>query len=188
MTKDSDSLAGGFDAENTDGVLSGFLAEEDEFDRRTLWQLGSWAAASVGAVIVAILANQSSIGMHREQIASTDLARQSLQIQTIAKENQSEARRLASAIDTLNSDRDRLYSRIAVLEQGLDSVTGAIARQNSSATPSQGAGSPATVPAASSAPAATSAAPTAATATATETPVVAQKPSPAPAVAPVAAT
>ena len=124
MAKDSNSLAGGFEAENTDGVLSGFLAEEDEFDRRTLWQLGSWAAASVGAVIVAILANQSSIGLHREQVASTDLARQSQQIQTIAKENQSEARRLASAIETLNSDRDRLYSRIAVLEQGLDSVTG----------------------------------------------------------------
>src|SRR5579863_8332111 len=136
MTKDSHSLTGGFDTENTGGVLSGFWAEEDEYDRRTLWRLGSWAAASVGAVIVAILANQSSIGMHREQIASTDLARQSLQIQTIAKENQSEARRLASAIDTLNSDRDRLYSRIAVLEQGLDSVTGAIARQAPAPSPS----------------------------------------------------
>jgi hypothetical protein len=191
MAKDSNSLAGGFEAENTDGVLSGFLAEEDEFDRRTLWQLGSWAAASVGAVIVAILANQSSIGLHREQVASTDLARQSQQIQTIAKENQSEARRLASAIETLNSDRDRLYSRIAVLEQGLDSVTGAIARQNPAATPPQGAGSavtPATVPMASSAPPAASAAPTAVTATAAETPVTGQKPPPAPAVSPVAAT
>ena len=33
------------------------------------------------------------------------------------------------AIETLNSDRDRLYSRVTVLEQGLDSATGAIARQ-----------------------------------------------------------
>src|SRR5579864_1446110 len=157
MAKKSDGLAGGFEAENTGGVFSGLLAEEDEFDRRTLWQLGSWAAASVGAVIVAILANQSSIGMRREQVASTDLARQSQQIQTIAKETQSEARRLASAVETLNSDRDRLYSRIAVLEQGLDSVTGAIARQNTPATPPQGTGTvvaPAPVPVASSAPAA----------------------------------
>ncbi len=184
MATDSDSLTGGFDAENTGGVLSGFLAEEDEFDRRTLWRLGSWAAASVGAVIVAILANQSSIGMRREQIASSDLARQSQQIQTIAKETQSEARRLASAIETLNSDRDRLYSRIAVLEQGMDSVTGAIARQNSLTASQARAGSVVTpaVSGASSAPAAASAAP------ATETPVAAQKPSPAPAVAPVAAT
>ncbi|HEU0084669.1 MAG TPA: hypothetical protein VFQ87_17570, partial [Bradyrhizobium sp.] len=32
---------------------------------------------------------------------------------------------------TLNGDRDRLYSRVTVLEQGLDSITGSIARQNS---------------------------------------------------------
>ena len=48
----------------------------------------------------------------------------------LTKESQNEARRLASAIETLNSDRDRLYSRVTVLEQGLDSVTGAIAKQN----------------------------------------------------------
>ena len=151
MAKDSDSPAGRFETGNTGGLISGFLAEEDEFDRRTLWRLGSWAAASVGAVIVALLANQSSIGLRHEQIASADLARQSLQIQSVAKESQSEARRLASAIETLNSDRDRLYSRVAVLEQGLDSVTGAIARQNSAVTSPQAA-SPAASPATTAAP------------------------------------
>jgi hypothetical protein len=55
---------------------------------------------------------------------------QSQQIQSVAKESQNEARRLASAIETLNGDRDRLYARVTVLEQGLDSATGAIARQN----------------------------------------------------------
>ena len=121
MAKDSDSLAGGFDAESTGGVLSSFLAEEDEFDRRALWRLGSWGVASVGAVVIAFLANQSSIGARREQIASTDLARQSQQLQSIAKATQNEARRLGSAIETLNNDRDRLFSRVAVLEQGLES-------------------------------------------------------------------
>jgi hypothetical protein len=130
MAKDSDHLAGRFDSENTGGFLTGFLAEEDNFDRRTLWRLGSWAAASVGAVVVAVMSNHSSIGLHRDQVAGTELARQSQQIQSVAKESQNEARRLASAIDTLNSDRDRLYSRVTVLEQGLESVTGAIARQS----------------------------------------------------------
>jgi hypothetical protein len=128
MAKDSGNLEKPFEIENSGGVLSGLLAEEDEFDRRTLWRLGSWAVGSVGAVVVAILASQ--LGMRHEQIASADLARQSQQIEQVARENQSEARRLASAIDTLNSDRDRLYARIGVLEQGLDSVTGAISRQN----------------------------------------------------------
>jgi hypothetical protein len=165
MAKDPDHLAGGFERENTGGVLTGFLAEEDEFDRRALWRLGSWGAASVGAVIVAVLANQSSIGWRRDQVAATDLARQSQQIQSVAKESQNETRRLASAIDTLNGDRDRLYSRVTVLEQGLDSVTGAIARQNSPAASAQA------VP----------------TSSATVEPQPAlQEPAPAPAVAPVA--
>jgi len=62
MAKDADNLKGSFETENTGGVLSGFLAEEDEFDRRALWRLGSWAVGAVGAVIIALVANQSSIG------------------------------------------------------------------------------------------------------------------------------
>jgi hypothetical protein len=182
MAKDSDKRAGRFETENTGGLLSGFLAEEDEFDRRSLWRLGSWAAASVGAVIIAMLASQSSTGTRREQIASADLARQ--QIQSVAKESQSEARRLASAIETLNGDRDRLYSRVSVLEHGLDSVTGAIARQSSTAPPPQAA-----APTASATPAASAApAPAPMAAAPAEAPTMAQKQQAAPVVSPVAAT
>jgi hypothetical protein len=131
MARGPDHLAEGFDADNPGGWLSGFLAEEDDLDRRSLWRLGSWGVGSVAAVVVAVMASQSSIGARRDQIASADLARQGQQIQSVAKDSQSEARRLASAIDTLNGDRDRLYSRVTVLEQGLDSVTGSIARQSS---------------------------------------------------------
>jgi hypothetical protein len=143
MAKDRDNLASSFATENTGGLLSGFLAEEDEFDRRALWRLGSWGGASVCAVIVALYANQSSIGLRREQVAAADLARQAQQIQSVARESQNETRRLASAIDTLNSDRDRLYTRVTVLEQGLDSVTGSIARQNAVAATSQVVAAPA---------------------------------------------
>jgi hypothetical protein len=167
MAKDSAKPVSSFEAENTGGILSGFLAEEDDFDRHSLLRLGTWGAASVGAVIVAVLANQSSIGLRREQVAAADLARQSQQIQSVAKESQNETRRLASAIDTLNGDRDRLYSRVSVLEQGLDSVTGSLARQNAVATAPQ--------PAAASPPAMTA-----------ELPPVPQNPPPA--VAPVATT
>src|SRR5580692_10571583 len=145
MAKGSGRLSD-FDYDETGGALSGLLAEEDDLDHRALWRLGTWAAVSIGAVIAALITNQSSIGMRREQTAAVDLARQTQQVQLAAKETQSEARRLASAIDTFNGDRDRLYSRVAVLEQGLDSVTGAIARQNSTVTSPQ-----ATSPAASGA-------------------------------------
>src|SRR5438552_3819373 len=77
------------------------------------------------------MASQSSFELKREQVAAADLARQAQQIQLVARETHNEARRLAAAIDTLNGDRDRLYSRVTSLEQGLDSVTGAVARQGS---------------------------------------------------------
>jgi hypothetical protein len=136
MARDRDNLADGF-SDNSGGWLTAVLAEEDDLDRRSLWRLGSWGVGSVAAVVVAVMASQSSIGARRDQIASADLVRQSQQVQLVAKESHAEARRLASAIDTLNGDRDRLYSRVTVLEQGLDSVTGSIARQNSAAGSSQ---------------------------------------------------
>jgi hypothetical protein len=180
MARDTDQLSG-FEDENTGGLLSGLLADEDVFDRRSLLRLGSWGVASVGAVIIALYANQSSIGQRREQLAAADLARQAQQIQSVAKQSQNEASRLASAIETLNDDRDRLYSRVTTLEQGLDSVTGAIARQ----TPPPAAQAPAASEAASPPTAAT----TPATAAATEPPSVARNaPSAAPVVAPVATT
>ncbi|MET3907159.1 hypothetical protein ABID59_001490 [Bradyrhizobium sp. S3.3.6] len=129
MAKDSDPLADAF-GDETGGLFSGLLAEESTFDRRMMWRLGSWGATAVGAVVIAVLANQAQLGWRRDQVASADLAHQSDRLQVLTKESQLEARRLASAIETLNTDRDRLYSRVTVLEQGLDSVTGAIARQS----------------------------------------------------------
>lgn len=164
MAKDSDPLADAFGDRETGGLFSGLLAEEGAFDRRMMWRLGSWGAAAVGAVVIAVMANQAQLGWRRDQVASADLARQSDRLQVLTRESQLEARRLASAIETLNTDRDRLYSRVTVLEQGLDSVTGAIAKQ--SATSPQ---APASKP--------------------QDTPVAAAQPStPAPDVAPVAST
>src|SRR5262249_35834549 len=137
MAKQSDRLAGAAKTEKagsppivkTERAASppiGLFAEENEFDRRALWRIGSWGAAAVGAVTRAVLSNQGSVGVRREQVAAADLARQAQQIQSLAKESQNETRRIASAIETLNNDRDRLFSRVTVIEQGLDSVTGAL--------------------------------------------------------------
>ncbi|PPQ15294.1 hypothetical protein CV770_32375 [Bradyrhizobium sp. AC87j1] len=129
MAKDSDPLADAFGTKETGGLFSGLLAEESAFDRRMMWRLGSWGVAAVGAVVIAVMANQAQLGWRRDQVASADLAHQAERLQALAKESQNEARRLAAAIETLNTDRDRLYSRVTVVEQGLDSVTGAIAKQ-----------------------------------------------------------
>lgn len=197
MATDSTKRRGGADIDGTGGALSSLLAEEDEFDRRALWRLGTWAVVATGTLVGAFMLNQSTIGARREHTASADLLRQAQQLQLTARESQGETRRLASAIDTLNGDRDRLFSRIAVLEQGLDSVTGAIARQGSTPhnpnPPSSKTGANAPpVGASTPAPPATVAAPAvSATPVATvpaDTPPAPTKPPPAPAVGPVAAT
>ncbi|MCK1737141.1 hypothetical protein IVA79_24985 [Bradyrhizobium sp. 138] len=139
MAKDSDPLADAFGTKETGGLFSGLVAEESAFDRRMMWRLGSWGVAAVSAVTIAVIANQAGLGWRRDQLASADLARQADRLQLLTKDSQNEARRLAAAIDTLNGDRDRLYSRVTVLEQGLDSVTGAIAKQT---TPPPQAGKP----------------------------------------------
>jgi hypothetical protein len=130
MAKNRKDLAESLLADDSGGWLTSFLADEDEFDRRSLWRLGSWGIGSVGAVIIAILANQSGTGLRHEQVAAADLVKQSQQLQSAARARENETRRLASAVDTLNSDRDRLYTRVTVLEQGLDSVTGSINRKS----------------------------------------------------------
>lgn len=212
MAKDSDRKRGGLNIKETGGALSGLLAEEDGFDRRMLWRLGTWAVVTVGAVVVALVSNQSSMGLRREQTASADLLKQAQQLQLTAKESQNETRRLASAVETLNGDRDRLYARVAVLEQGLDSVTGAIARQApavalplASSSPTKAgqtsasaapAGNSSTLPPAPAsapapAPAPTATAPpaiTASTARIEPPPAAAKVSPPAPIVTPVAAT
>ncbi|MGL9617565.1 hypothetical protein QRQ56_06160 [Bradyrhizobium sp. U531] len=132
MAKDSDPLADAFGTKETGGLFSGLLAEESALDRRLMWRLGSWGVAAVGAVTIAVMANQAQLGWRRDQVASADLARQADRLQLLTKDSQNEARRLAAAIETLNGDRDRLYSRVTVLEQGLDSVTGTIAKQTAS--------------------------------------------------------
>lgn len=132
MAKDSDPLADAFGTKETGGLFSAILAEERSFDRRLMLRLGTWGAAAVGAVVVAVMANQAQLGWRRDQVAAADLARQADRLQSLTRESQNEARRLAAAIETLNTDRDRLYTRVTVLEQGLDSVTGALAKQTAS--------------------------------------------------------
>lgn len=126
----------------TDGKRNGFLAEEKHLGRRGLLRLGTWGIVAVGAVTIAVFTNETSMKQQRDEAAAVDLARQSQQIQAIAKESQNETRRLAAAINTLNNDRDRLFARVTVLEEGLDSVTGSIAKQSSSKAAAQPSGLP----------------------------------------------
>ena len=72
MAKNQKDLADSLLADDSPGWLTGFLADEEEFDRRALWRLGSWGVGSVGAVIIAILAHQSGAGLRHDEIAAIE--------------------------------------------------------------------------------------------------------------------
>ncbi|MBY0382365.1 MAG: hypothetical protein K2W78_10650 [Xanthobacteraceae bacterium] len=126
-----DRIGNGTDSVGWTGNMFG---EEEEHGRRLLWRLGTWAVATVLTVASAAWINNTSAGLRRERQAYTELSRQAQQFQSVAKNAQDETKRLASAITVLNTDRDRLFTRVTSIEQGLDSVTGSIAKQAS--TPS----------------------------------------------------
>jgi hypothetical protein len=182
MAKKDDQPSIKVEPRPVDGKRNGFLAEEKHLDRSGLLRLGTWGLVAVGAVAFAVLADRSSMKLQRDEAAAADLARQSQQIQALVKESQGETRRLVAAIDTLNNDRDRLFARVTVLEEGLDSVTGSIQQQDSSRAPPQPSAHPAA--AASLAPSPTPA-PSLPQSAASNP--VAQNPAPLPLPAPVAA-
>ena len=128
MARKTDDLADSFATEETGGWLTRLLADEEELNTQDKWRLGSWAVASLGAVVLAVMAVQNVTDRRREQTAAADVAQQSQMIQRLAKDTQTATSRLTAAIESLNTDRDRLYARVGTLEQGLDSVTGSIAR------------------------------------------------------------
>jgi hypothetical protein len=131
MADKRDQWAESFSAEPQGGWVTGFLADEEKGVRRLMWRLGSWGVAAVCAVAVAVLASRYEIQLRSDQFAAADaLNRQEQQLQRLTKEAQAENRRLSQAIDTLNGDRDRLFTRLTSVEKGLESATGSIlARQ-----------------------------------------------------------
>lgn len=129
MARKSDPLSDSFGTDDSDGWLGGLVADEDSFDRRMLWRLGLWGTAAVGALTLGILSAQLPVNAQRAQVAANEFAGRAKQVEATVHESKLEARRLSAAIDTLNGDRDRLFSRLSSLEQNVDMVTGSIARK-----------------------------------------------------------
>ena len=100
--------------------------------KRQLVRLGVWASLATVAVLVAVAAANTETGIRRiAGLLSTeapDPARgaRSPALATRSFDAELEARRLGEAVRVLAADRDRLLSRVAVLERNLDDVTGSI--------------------------------------------------------------
>jgi len=99
-----------------------------------LVRLGVWAGVATVAVLVAIVAANTETGIRRiaglistEAPADPVRGARAPNAQLASRfDAELEARRLGEAVRVLAADRDRLLTRVAVLERNLDDVTGSI--------------------------------------------------------------
>lgn len=134
MAKKTDT-SDGLDTDDGEGWLSGMVADEDDLDRPSLWRLGAWGVGAVGAMMVGLMAVQLPVNAQRTQLAAGDIAGHTQRVEHAIRENSLEARRLAAAIETLGGDRDRAFTRLSALEQGLEGVTGSISKMDERMAP-----------------------------------------------------
>lgn len=131
MARDKDPPFQRTGKDDPDGWLEGVVADEDGSDKGIYWRMSCWGVAAAAAVILGFVANRSNLDPWTTEANTRYFETKAAQVETISREAQFEARRLAAAIETLNSDRDRIYARLSSVEQGFESVTGSIKAQES---------------------------------------------------------
>jgi hypothetical protein len=97
---------------------------------RDLWRMALWGMGACAAIVLVVAAASTQTGRDRVRLAASHL-RDSVrppEARPVRPFDAREGRRLAETVRTLTADRDRLMARIATLEQGLDNITGSIAR------------------------------------------------------------
>jgi cell division septation protein DedD len=113
------------------------IVQAQSFDMRVLLRLALWGGAAAAALSVAVLSARSNIGSQRLTIAMSGRASQSgvqqaavnAQLAARTAETEIEARRLSEAMRALTADRDRLLTRLTLVERNIEDVTGSIRRQ-----------------------------------------------------------
>ena len=99
--------------------------------RRTqLARLAVWISLATVALIMVVFVARTESGIRRiaTLLTPSEAARTSKapQLANRPSDQEAEQRRLAEAVRTLSADRDRLATRLTVLERNLDEVTGSI--------------------------------------------------------------
>ena len=104
----------------------GGLFAREQITRQSMIRFSLWGVSGLGALLIAILASNATMSARRMEQAA---AQQVVSLKRAAEDNEIEARRLSAAIRTLNTDRDRLYTRLTVVEKNLEDVTGTVSKQ-----------------------------------------------------------
>lgn len=119
------------------------VAAKTAFSRQQLWRQALWGSAAAAAMLVAILSSRSDLGApHDPTVLSSTNPASSAPLQSeqaaskaakLSAPRSSDAdaatRQLALTVLGLTEDRDRIMTRLAMVERNIDDMTGSIARQ-----------------------------------------------------------
>lgn len=112
--------------------LASSSAAHNVFTMRALWRLAVWGGAASASLALAVLASRSEVGAERVHTALASVSGRPSAVAQIPRRSfdaEGETKRLSEAVRVLTSDRDRLTTRVAALEQNLDDVTGSVTKQ-----------------------------------------------------------
>jgi len=96
---------------------------------RHLWRMTLWGATAASALLVAVLTSRSEVGAERASLALGSLRGHSHLAAAHPADMQAETRRLSEAVRGLAAQDDQIKSRLAVIEQNVDSITGSVKKQ-----------------------------------------------------------
>lgn len=94
-----------------------------------LWLCGWGGAAAIALTALAITSQTKAAGDRLRSIFAINEPAAIAQIPPRVSELEVETQRLSSQVRSLNTDRDRLIGRMALLESAIDDMTGSIKRQ-----------------------------------------------------------
>lgn len=128
-----------------------------------LMRLAAWGVAATAALLFAVIAANSGNGRERLSDAFAGVngtraaeaakaeAAHAAQLARLTA-NESDTRRLIEIVRSLAGDRERLLTRLAALEHGLEDVTGSIQKQGAAPPPPAAQGGPQGAPQAGAPP------------------------------------
>jgi len=111
-------------------TITKFVPARRKFGMQDLWRVALWGLSATAALTLVAYAGTTEPGRERLHVAVAEI--HEILIPSGAKPlrplDAREGRRLAETVRVLAADRERLLDRVATLEQGLDGITGSIAR------------------------------------------------------------
>lgn len=105
-------------------------AAQKTYTMRHLWRMALWGGTAASALLLAVLTTRSEVGSERIATAMSSWGGNSAARQVAARpfDPQAENRKLNAAVHDLAMENEELRSRLALVENNINDITGSVSR------------------------------------------------------------